>query len=94
LPFSTSPRLTNDLDIFLQDDCPGAAPMSTPLSTPHVPLGFPSLDAAGDQTTRLGNQTAPRTEAGGLIVNPGGQTAHGTEDSGLLATQVVRLPTE
>jgi hypothetical protein len=68
--------------------------MSTPLSTPHVPLGFPSLDAAGDQTTRLGDQTAPRTEAGGLTVNPGGQTAHGTEDSGLLAMQVVRLPTE
>jgi hypothetical protein len=33
-PFIASPRLTNDLDIFLQDDAPSAAPMLAPLSAP------------------------------------------------------------
>jgi hypothetical protein len=46
-PFSASPRLTNDLDILLQDDSPGAAPMPAPLSALRVPPGFPLLAAAG-----------------------------------------------
>jgi hypothetical protein len=39
-PFSISPRPTNDLDIFLQDDSPGVAPMLAPLPAPHVPEAF------------------------------------------------------
>jgi hypothetical protein len=84
-PFSASPRLTNDLDILLQDDSPGAAPMPTPLPAPHVPLGFPPLATAGSPTARgtgaggptasLGGQTALRTGAGGPTASPGGQTA-------------------
>jgi hypothetical protein len=57
-PFSVSPHLTNDLDIFLHNDSPNAAPMRAPLPTPRVPLWFPLLAA-------VGGQTAPRTEVGG-----------------------------
>jgi hypothetical protein len=39
-PFTVSPSLTNDLDIFLEDDGPGAAPIPMPLPAPHVPPGF------------------------------------------------------
>jgi hypothetical protein len=42
-PVSASPRLTNDLDIFLHDDSPGAALMPAPLLVPRVPLRFPPL---------------------------------------------------
>jgi hypothetical protein len=49
-PFSALPRLTNNLDIFLQDDSTGTAPMPAPLPAPHVPLGFPPLAIAGGQT--------------------------------------------
>jgi hypothetical protein len=35
-PFSASPRLTNDLDIFLQDGSLDVAPMLAPLPVPHV----------------------------------------------------------
>jgi hypothetical protein len=45
--FSTSPRLTNDLDILLQDDSPGVAHMPAPLPVPRVPTGFPPLTTAG-----------------------------------------------
>jgi hypothetical protein len=48
--FSASPRLTNNLDIFLQDDSPDAASMPALLSVLCVPLGFPPLAAAGGQT--------------------------------------------
>jgi hypothetical protein len=72
-PFATSPCLTNDLDIFLQDDSPGAVPMPAPLPVPHVPLGFLPLAAASGQTSHPGGQTAPGTEAGGPTTNPGGQ---------------------
>jgi hypothetical protein len=41
--FSASPCLTNNLDIFLQDDSPCAAPMPAPLPTPRVLPGFPPL---------------------------------------------------
>jgi hypothetical protein len=74
-PFSTLPHLTNDFDIFLQDNSPSTAPMPAPLLVPRVPLGFPSLAAAGGQTT-------PRIEAGGPTVSPGGQIAPGTEADG------------
>jgi hypothetical protein len=57
-PLSASPHLTNDLDIFLHNDSPNAAPMRAPLPTPRVPLWFPLLAA-------VGGQTAPRTEVGG-----------------------------
>jgi hypothetical protein len=54
-PFAASPHLTIDLDIFLQDDAPGAAPMPAPLPAPRVPLGFLPLAAASSQTTLLGH---------------------------------------
>jgi hypothetical protein len=81
-PFSTSPRLTNDLDFLLQDDSPGVAPMLAPLPAPCVPLGFSLLTAAGSQTSSPGGQTARRTGADGPITSPGGQTAHGTGAGG------------
>jgi hypothetical protein len=77
-PFSTSPCLTNDLVILLQDDSPGVAHMPAPLPVPHVPLGFPPLTAASGQTASPGSQTACETEAGSPTAIPGGQTAHGT----------------
>jgi hypothetical protein len=77
-PFAASPRLTNDLDTFLQDDSPGAVPMPAPLPAPHIPLGFLPLAAASGQTSRPGIQTAPGTEAGGPTVSSGGQTTTGT----------------
>jgi hypothetical protein len=49
--------------------------MPAPLSTPRVPLGFPSLAAAGDQTAGTGSPTAPGIEASGHIVSLGGSTA-------------------
>jgi hypothetical protein len=49
-PFSALPHLTNDLDIFLQDDSLGAAPITAPLLVPHIPPGFPPLATAGGQT--------------------------------------------
>jgi hypothetical protein len=82
-PFSISPRLTNDLDIFLQDDSPGAAPMLAPLSAPYVPLGFPLVAAAGNQTTRPGGQIMPITRVGGQTVSPSGQNAPRIEAGGL-----------
>jgi hypothetical protein len=57
-PFSASPRLTNDLDIFLQDDSSGVAPMSTPPPVPHVPPSFAPLATAGGQTARPDSLTA------------------------------------
>jgi hypothetical protein len=63
--FSASPRLTNDLDIFLQDDSPSVALMPAPLLAPRVLLGFPPLAIAGGQTARPGDPTAPGTEASG-----------------------------
>jgi hypothetical protein len=77
-PFSASPHLTNDLDILLQDDSPGAAPMPAPLSVPHIPPGFPPLADAGGSTTSLGGPTAPGTGAGSPTASPDGQTALGT----------------
>jgi hypothetical protein len=71
-PFSASPRLTNDLDNFLQVDSPGAAPMHTPLPPPRIPPGFPPLAAAGGQTARPGGQTTPETKVGGPIASPSG----------------------
>jgi hypothetical protein len=53
-PFAASPRLTNDLDIFLQDESPSAVPMPAPLPAPHIPSGFLPLAAASGQTSRLG----------------------------------------
>jgi hypothetical protein len=76
-PFATSPRLNNDLDIFLQDDALGAAPMPAPLPTPHVPLRFPLLAVAGGHTTLSGGPTTPRTEAVYPTASPGSQTAPG-----------------
>jgi hypothetical protein len=73
-PFAVLPYLTNDLDIFLQDDSPGAAPMPTPLAVPHVPPCFPPLSTAGGLTTRSDGPTVPGTEAGGQTTSPGGQT--------------------
>jgi hypothetical protein len=73
--FSTSPHLTNDLDIFLHDDSPGAASMPAPQPVPYIPLGFPPLATASGLTT-------PGTEADGQIVSPGGQTALGTKAGG------------
>jgi hypothetical protein len=39
-PFSASPRLTNDLDIFLQDDTSSATLMLAPLPAPRSLRGF------------------------------------------------------
>jgi hypothetical protein len=39
VPFSALPCLTNDLDIFLQDDSPSAALMPTPLQAPRISPG-------------------------------------------------------
>jgi hypothetical protein len=58
-PFAASPSLTNDLDIFLQDESPGAVLMPAPLPAPHVPSGFLPLVAASGQTSHPGGQTAP-----------------------------------
>jgi hypothetical protein len=63
--FSFSPCLTNNLDIFLHYDSPVSALMPVPLPAYHVPPGFPSLAATGDQTT-------PEIEAGSPIARPGG----------------------
>jgi hypothetical protein len=84
-PFSTSPHLTNNLDIFLQDDSPGAALMPALLSVPCVPPGFPPLDAAGGQTmpkTETGDQTTSGIEAGD-------QTTCGTRAGGPTARPCV-----
>jgi hypothetical protein len=78
-PFSTSPRQTNDLDIFLQDDSPSVAPIPAPLPRPRVPLGFPPLAAVSGQSVHPGGPTAPGIEAGGQTTSPGGQTTLKTE---------------
>jgi hypothetical protein len=78
--FSASPRLTNNLDILLQDDSPGADPMLAVLSVPRVPPGFPPLTVAS-------GQTALRTEAGGL-------TTSGTEVGSPTATPSSQTPPE
>jgi hypothetical protein len=77
--FAASPRLTNDLDIFLQDDALGVTPMLATLPAPRVPLGFPSLAVGG-------GLTAPETEADSHIVSPDGQTTPGTEADSPTAT--------
>jgi hypothetical protein len=83
-PFSASSRLTNDLEIFLQDDDSlGAGLMPTPLPVPCIPSGFLPLVIAGNKTAHLGSQTTARTDAGGPTVRPGKQTTPGTEASGL-----------
>jgi hypothetical protein len=56
--FSVSPRLTNDLDIFLPDDSPSVALMPAQLPAPHVPLGFLPLVVVGSLTTRPRGPTA------------------------------------
>jgi hypothetical protein len=81
-PFFTSPCLTNDLDILLQDDSPGVAHMPAPLPAPRVPPGFPPLTATGGQTASLGGQTARGIEAGGPTMSPGGQTSRRTGAGG------------
>jgi hypothetical protein len=70
--------------------------MYAPLSAPCVPLGFPSLAAAGGQTTCLGRQTMPGTEAVGQTApetetdsqtaHLGRQITHGTKVGGPTAT--------
>jgi hypothetical protein len=80
-PFFALPRLTNDLDIFLQDDSPGVAPMPAPLSVPRVPPGFPPLATAGDPIV-------PRTEAGSQTASPGGPTS----TLGSLTTRTTTAP--
>jgi hypothetical protein len=85
--FVVSPRLTNDLDIFLQDDSPGVVPMLASLPAPHVPSGFLSQATASGQTTRQGDQTAPGTEPGGPTASPGDQTAIKTGVGGPTASQ-------
>jgi hypothetical protein len=85
-PFSVSPHLTNDLEIFMPDDSPGAAPMPAPLSVPRVPPGFPLLALAGGPIALLGGSTVPVTEAGGQTESPGSQTAPGIESGGSTAT--------
>jgi hypothetical protein len=84
-PFATSSYLTNDLDIFLQDDSSSVAPMPALLSVPHVSPGFSPLAAAGDQTACPGGKTAPRTKVGGPTVSPGSQTTPEIEAHGLTA---------
>jgi hypothetical protein len=74
-PFSTLPYVTNDLDIFLNDDSPGATPMTVALPVHRIPSGL--LAAAGGQTACPSDQTTPGTEANCSIVRPGGQTAPG-----------------
>jgi hypothetical protein len=56
-PFAVLPRLTNDLDIFLQNNSRSAAPMPAPLPVP--PLGFSFLHAAGSPTAAPGGLTMP-----------------------------------
>jgi len=89
-PFSASPRLTNDLDILLQDDSPGAAPMPAPLPASRVPPGFPPLAAAGGPTVSPGGPTTLRIgadgRAGGPTASPGGQTARRTGVGGPTAS--------
>jgi hypothetical protein len=70
-PFSASPRLTNNLDIFLYDDSPGAAPMPAPLLVPHVLSCFPPLVMASGQTARSDGLIVPGTEAGGQTMSLG-----------------------
>jgi hypothetical protein len=82
-PFSASPHLTNDLEIFLQDDSLGVAPMPVPLPVPLALLGFPLLAIAGGPTTRPGGLTVPRIEAGSQTVSTGCKTTPGTEVGGL-----------
>jgi hypothetical protein len=85
-PFSASPRLTNNLDIFLYDDFPGAVPIPAPLPAPHVLLGLPLLAAVGSPTMCSGGPTAAKMEAGGQIASPGGQTTPRTKAGGPTAT--------
>jgi hypothetical protein len=90
-PFAASPHLTNDLDIFLQDNAPGVVPQPAPLPTPRVPLVFSPLAATGGQTMLPGYLTAPEIEAGGLTATPSGQTTHGIEAGGPIAHPNVSL---
>jgi hypothetical protein len=85
-PFSASPYLTNDLDIFLQDDYPGALPIAAPLPVPHIPSGFAPLATAGGETACLGSSTMPGTEAGGHTTSLGSRTAPRIEDGGPTAS--------
>jgi hypothetical protein len=90
-PFAASPHLTNDLDIFLQDDALGVVPQPAPLPTPRVPLVFSPLAATGGQTMLPGYLTVLGIEAGGLTATPSGQTIHGIEADGLIAHPYVTL---
>jgi hypothetical protein len=92
--FSISPHLTNDLDIFLQNESPSAAPMAAPLPTSHFPLGFLPLAVASGQIAHPGGQTALGIEASGLTASPGGQATPRTEAGGLTVPQAVRMPME
>jgi hypothetical protein len=84
--FCASPCLTNDLDIFLQDDSPGVAPMPAPLSVPRVPSDFPPLTAASGQTACPGGLTTHEIGAGGPAVSLGSQITHETGAGDLIAT--------
>jgi hypothetical protein len=68
-PFAASPRLTNDLDIFLQDDTLDPAPTPAPLPTPQVPPLL--LATAGGLTLLSGGSATPKTEVGGQTMSPG-----------------------
>jgi hypothetical protein len=66
--------------------------MPAPLSTPRVSLGFPPLAAAGDQTTRPGGPTTPRTEAGSHTASPDSQTTLKTETGGQTTSPGCQIP--
>jgi hypothetical protein len=66
--FLVSPRLTNNLDIFLHDDYSGVAPMLAPLPAPRVPSEFSSRTTTGGQNAYPDGQITPGTEPGGMVV--------------------------
>jgi hypothetical protein len=72
-PFVVSPRLTNDLDIFLQDNSWSAAPMHAPLTAPWALPGFSLCHGARGLTAALGGPIAPPRPPG--PVSTGGPTA-------------------
>jgi hypothetical protein len=58
--FSASPRLTNDLDILLQDDSPGAASMPAPLSAPPCSIGLSTAGRCWQSNHELRRSARPR----------------------------------